>query len=101
MAGHVRLRVEPEPEPEVDEIVHGWIKNTGYMQRLDIVRSFHRGRISSDQPQFEDQTPVEAKVLSTGTRSVDVEIIGPIIDPLNDKAEQGGGGQPATRAESK
>ena len=84
-AGHVRLLQGPESEPTVGEIVHGWIKNTGHMQRLEIVRSHHRGRISSDQPQYENELTVEAEVLSMGSRSLDVRIMGSIENPLAGK----------------
>jgi hypothetical protein len=81
ISSHVRLRLAPEPEVVVGEIVHGTIRNTVFMQRLDIVRPYHRGRISQDHPPWEDGTTVEARVLSCGGRSVDVHILGSITDP--------------------
>ena len=97
--GHVRLQLPPEPKPRIGEIVHGSIKNTGYLQRLVIVHSFYRGRISRDQPTFPDKMPVEAKVLSIGSRSLDVQVIGETVDPLKMDPEisTGSSGRPAVQ----
>jgi hypothetical protein len=82
ITSHVRLMLAPEPAVAVGEIIHGTIRNTLFMQRLDIVRSQHRGRISLDQPSWEDGATVEARVLTCGGRSIDVHILGLITDPL-------------------
>jgi len=71
----VKVKSETEPKPTMGEHVHGWIINTGRLQRLEIVRSYYRGRISPDAPLLPDGTPVEAEVISGGERSFDVRII--------------------------
>ena len=46
--------------------------DTGYIQRVDFVHSNMRGRLRVEERELRDGTAVEAKVLSGGSRSVDV-----------------------------
>lgn len=82
----VLLKSLPESEPTIGEIVHGRIKNTGTIQRLEIQNSYYRGRISRDHPQFPDGIAVEAKILAVSSRSLDVEVLDQIINPYDDES---------------
>jgi hypothetical protein len=73
-----------EPQPRIGEIIHGTIVNTGSLQRLEIAFSTYRGRISSDQKEYSNGTHVEAKVVSIGSRSLDVVILDETFDSFGD-----------------
>jgi hypothetical protein len=73
-----------EPQPKIGEIIHGTIVNTGSLQRLEIAFSTYRGRISSDQKEYSNGTHVEAKVVSIGSRSLDVVILDETFDSFGD-----------------
>ncbi|BBO36463.1 hypothetical protein PLANPX_6075 [Lacipirellula parvula] len=64
--------------------MHGTIINTGYLQRLEIVHSTYRGRVSSEQRRYPNGTYVEAEVLSVGARSLDVKLLDETFDSFGE-----------------
>lgn len=77
----------PEEPPAIGDLVQGYITNTGKIQRIEFVNSNMRGRLSPDEPDIENGTPVEAEVLALGARSLDVELVRELndIEPLRQR----------------
>jgi len=88
---HLRMMHVPESRPAIGDLVQGYITNTGSIQRIDLIHSNMRGRLSPDEIDCLDGTPVEAKVIGVGTRSLDVELIRELqeVPPLKKERESG------------
>ena len=91
---HLHMYHVPEARPNIGDLVQGYITNTGSIQRIELVNSNMRGRLSPDEIEVLDGTPVEAEVIAVGNRSLDVELTRELkeLPRLRKEREQGGDG---------